>query len=504
MQNEPGIGAQFADIARRHPDFPAMVLGGVMVDYRQFWRIVQAFARRMRGLGIDGQSVVALHTSDALVSVATLLASSLLGAQFVIAGANLARVKALKPTHFLRSLETTEGRKLKFHPIDESWQPSLDGATEFDTGEFGPVDLTRPWLAQHTSGSTGVPKYLSLSQRIVLDRTRAIAGDFPKMTTTVAMLFACTSRPFQARAIGALLHCCTIVIGNDIGLWRKWGVNYVCGSPLQVADRFREITPGRKFRRVETSGGRLTDADALVMLAHFDTVIDVYGASETNKSFITLVTQNPDGSIRRTGRKLDSEIEIVDRDGQPVGPGGSGLVRVRNPYLVSGYVDEPEKTALSFRDGWFHPGDIGTWTADGALEILGREDDLLSIGGVKIYAGLIDMIMSTVPGVQEAICFKNPKAGAVEQLLAFVRFDKLVNRSECIEAIRQAIQDRFGVVLSIGNVHEINKIPRDENGKPQRALAQKMILEKAALRAAERAADEARQAAEAAADPTAS
>ena len=179
-------------------------------------------------------------------------------------------------------------------------------------------------------------------------------------------------------------------------------------------------------------------------------------------------------------------------------------MRVRNPYLAPGYLGQPEKTAQSFRDGWFYPGDIGTWTPDGALEIIGREDDLMSIGGVKIYAGLIDMMLSLVPGVQEAICFKSPKAGAAEQLLAFVRFDPLVRRDECSEAIRQAVSDRFGLLLAMGNIHAIDRIPRDENGKPQRALAQKMILEKATVRAAEQAAERAELAAKAASDPTAS
>jgi acyl-coenzyme A synthetase/AMP-(fatty) acid ligase len=94
-----------------------------------------------------------------------------------------------------------------------------------------------------------------------------------------------------------------------------------------------------------------------------------------------------------------------------------------------------------------------------------------------------------VPGVAAAICVKNPKAGAAEQLTAFVVFDPLVRRDECCEAIRQAVSDRFGILLSMGNIHAIDKIPRNENGKPLRAVAQKMILDGAAAMAAKAAAD---------------
>lgn len=489
MEKDNGIGACFCEVARRHPEFPAMVLQGASVSYRELWSIVRRFAQRMKELGADRHGIVALNTSDPLASIAALLASALLGSQFVIAGPNLARTKALQPTLFLRSAEMHEGRRRTYHLIDQTWWPEPGQEADFSVAEFGPVDLDAPWLAQHTSGTTGTPKYLSLSQRIVLDRTAAIADDFPTAATTVAMLFSATSRPFQARAIGALLNACTIVTGADLAQWRRCGVNYVCGSPLQAADFFRDVVPGRRFQRIETSGGRLSDTDAAVLLDHFQNVIDIYGASETNKTFATLIERGPDGAVVRIGKPLDSEVQIVDRDGRQVASGETGLVRVRNSYMASGYLGHLEKTAQAFRDGWFYPGDIGCFTPSGALEISCREDDLMSIGGVKIYSGLLDMIVKLVPGVQDAICFRNPKAGAGEQLQAFVCFDPLVFRDDCIAAIRQAISDRFGLLISVGNIHAIDRIPRDENGKPQRALAQKMILEQAALRKTQKASE---------------
>ncbi|MDX5402705.1 MAG: AMP-binding protein, partial [Rhodobacterales bacterium] len=328
MDKDKGIGACFCEVARRHPEFPAIVLHGAEINYRELWFIVRRFAQRMKELGADQHGIVALNTSDPLVSIAALLASALLGSQFVIAGPNLARTKALQPTLFLRSAEMHEGRRRTYHLIDETWWPGPEQDADFSLDEFKPVDLDAPWLAQHTSGTTGTPKYLSLSQKMVLDRTAAISGDFPTAATTVAMLFASTSRPFQARAIGALLNACTIVTGADPAQWRRCGVNYVCGSPLQAADFFRTLEPGRKFQRIETSGGRLSDPDAAVLLDHFQTVIDIYGASETNKTFATLIERGPDGAIVRTGRPLDSEVQIVDRNGQPCPVEVAGTVRV--------------------------------------------------------------------------------------------------------------------------------------------------------------------------------
>jgi acyl-CoA synthetase (AMP-forming)/AMP-acid ligase II len=489
----PGIAARFAEAAARHAEFPALVLPQGHLSYRELWRITLTFAQRLQALGVDRHSIVALNTTDPLASVAMLMATALLGCQLVIAGPNLARTKALAPTHFLRTPEMEEGRRRTYALIDAAWLPPPEAGAgsdpdAFDLAGFDPVDPEAPWLAQHTSGTTGTPKYLSLSQRVVLDRTAAIAGDFPAGATTLATLFTCTSRPFQARAIGALLNGCTIVTGTDIAEWRRWGVDYVCASPLQAAQVFRALAPEGKFQRIETSGGRLSDPDARVLFDHFRTVIDIYGASETNKSFATLVTPGPDGTVLRSGRPLDSEVQIIDRAGQPCPVGVVGTVRVRNGYLAPGYIGKPDETARAFRDGWFYPGDIGHWTETGALEILGREDDLMSIGGVKVYATLIDLMISVVPGVEEAICFKNPKAGAAEELLAFVKFAPLVDRGDCVERIRQAITDKFGVMLPIRNIHPIDAVPRNENGKPLREVAQKLVLAEVAARAEAHAA----------------
>lgn len=199
----------------------------------------------------------------------------------------------------------------------------------------------------------------------------------PRLRCCLATPRAC----FRPGQFWALLNGCTILVGNDAGFWRKWGVNYVCGSPQQVADRFRDVAPGRKFRRIKTRGSRLSDSDAEVLLAHIEQVIDIYGARETNKSSSNVLTRNAEGTIRRGGRKLDSEIEIANQDSQLAAEGGTGLVRVRNPYQAAGYLGQPEKTARSFRDGRFYPGDIGAWTPDGALDIIGREDNLMSSAG---------------------------------------------------------------------------------------------------------------------------
>ncbi len=123
-------------------------------------------------------------------------------------------------------------------------------------------------------------------------------------------------------------------------------------------------------------------------------------------------------------------------------------MRVRNPYMVHGYLNSPDATAKSFRDGWFYPGDIATWGENGELVIIGREDDVINIGGYKLNAGMLDMLFNAIPGVREAISFHNPKPNAVEKILVFVVFEKDATRANVIDAACALAKTKLGLSLS--------------------------------------------------------
>ena len=180
----------------------------------------------------------------------------------------------------------------------------------------------------------------------------------------------------------------------------------------------------------------------------------------------------------RRGRKLDSEIEIVDAQGALCPPGQSGAVRVRNPYMVNGYVNDAKATARCFRDGWFYPGDIGQWGPNGELDILGRNDEIFSFGGVKIDAQLIDVIIKSTPGVRDAVCFKSPKADRNE-VCAFIVFEPDTNKSAGAVQVRENYRKHTGLPCFLGPLHEIDEVPYTENGRPMRALCQELILDRA-------------------------
>jgi O-succinylbenzoic acid--CoA ligase len=70
--------------------------------------------------------------------------------------------------------------------------------------------------------------------------------------------------------------------------------------------------------------------------------------------------------------------------------------------MVDGYFDDPAATAAAFIDGWYHTRDAGFVPEPGKLVILGRADDMLNIGGIKLAPHRIEDELRSVPGIADA------------------------------------------------------------------------------------------------------
>jgi len=474
------IGRAFQVIAQSYASFPAVASKQALITYGQLFSVTVSFARQMQARGVGHGSVVALNTGDTLASLACLFATSLLGSGFVVASETLARQKTVMPTHFFKTAEAAGKAGVPFVDIDEGWMPQdivvpSDPLTEF-AGYSSP---DAAWMYLLTSGTTGNPKTVGLSQKVVFDRTLAVSEDYPLARISMASLFDNTSRPFYARALATMLSAGTLVDSLDPAFWAKMGVNLVVGSPRQFEGFLAEEKPSFRIDQVEVAGGKVSDDLARLMTRIFRKITIAYGACETSLSFATQVSVSPDGAVLRTGRPLDSTIEIVDDTGQLCAPGVQGMVRVRNGYMAEGYLNAQSATEKSFREGWFYPGDLACWGPNGDLQIIGRNDDILSFGGLKLDAELIDMILKMTPGVKDAICFKNPKTDAKNEIVAFVVFDPQFDQAECVRAMRENYQRQLNLPCFLGNIHAIDKIPRTVEGKVMRAHCQAMVLERA-------------------------
>jgi fatty-acyl-CoA synthase len=110
-----------------------------------------------------------------------------------------------------------------------------------------------------------------------------------------------------------------------------------------------------------------------------------YGQTEMAPVAVML---QPEDQIRKAGAAgracLNVETRVVDRDGHDVAVGQPGEIVHRSPHAILEYLDDPEKTAEAFRDGWFHSGDLGTLDEEGYLTVVDRIKDMIKTGGENV------------------------------------------------------------------------------------------------------------------------
>ncbi|MEX2355930.1 MAG: AMP-binding protein, partial [Thermaerobacterales bacterium] len=134
--------------------------------------------------------------------------------------------------------------------------------------------------------------------------------------------------------------------------------------------------------------------------------VQTYGLTETASQVATLA---PAEALRRLGSAgkplLPAELRILDRAGRPAAAGAVGEIAVRGPMVTTGYAggdNTPTAAPATFRDGWFHTGDLGYLDREGYLYVVDRRDDLIISGGENVYPAEVEAVLNAHPGVAEA------------------------------------------------------------------------------------------------------
>jgi malonyl-CoA/methylmalonyl-CoA synthetase len=418
------------------PDRPALRFGRdddlVELSYRELAAAASAVAGRLAGC-----SRVAVHATP---SVHTAVG---------VVGALLAGVTAvpINPKLGARELEhvvtdsapdlvlAAPGVELPgaFGGIEQV--PVALRAGECSAGSaHGAAPATAPALVIYTSGTTGPPKGAVLSRAAVAANLDALAEAW---AWTDADLLAHALPLFHVHGLvlgilgplrrgGTVHHLGTL----DAVALAAAGAGLVFGVPTQyhrLADQL-ESDPASaaaigRARLLVSGSAALTAVDHARLRASTGLAVrERYGLTET--LILTAARAGDDPEPGTVGHPVrDTEVRLTalpDTDG--TAEDGLGAVEVRGPALFDGYLNRPDATAAAHTaDGWFVTGDIGRFTASGALALVGRSaTDLIKSGGFKIGAGEIENALLEHPGVAEAAVVGRPDDDLGERIVAFV------------------------------------------------------------------------------------
>ncbi|MCC7286809.1 MAG: long-chain-fatty-acid--CoA ligase [Burkholderiaceae bacterium] len=153
-------------------------------------------------------------------------------------------------------------------------------------------------------------------------------------------------------------------------------------------------------------------------------ICEGYGLSETSPS----VTCNPVDSTAYSGNiglpLPNTELALLDDDGQEVPAGAAGEIAIRGPQVMAGYWQRPEETAkVMTADGYFRSGDIGMVDERGYFRIVDRKKDMILVSGFTVYPNEIEDVLTQMPGVLEAaaVGIADAKAGEAVKVVIVKR-----------------------------------------------------------------------------------
>jgi len=321
-----------------------------------------------------------------------------------------------------------------------------------------------------SSGTTGRPHAIGFTVAQIEARSRRAYRTWMPRTPFLSLIDVAAVTGILT-AYTAISHGFPWAIGSAtedaLALIDRLGIRAMKASPIQLGRLVTHLrAQGRRLpgtvELIESAGSTLPTvlADALRELSDAE-VRNLYGSSESGTVAVGDTAGRPPEEM---GRVLPHvTLEIVGPDGSPLPRGEIGEIRWRTPEQVAGYFRDPDATARSFRDGWFHPGDRGMLTEDGRLILSGRETDLVNVGGVKIDLAALDAIARDWPGVEDAAAFTlTTPLGLPEPALA-LRCGPTVD----LPGLAAAVAQRFSGVRP-ALIYQVGTIPRNAYGKPVR------------------------------------
>jgi len=320
------------------------------------------------------------------------------------------------------------------------------------------VDETDPLGLPYTSGTTALPKGVVRTHRNVIGFARmqlsnlhyrhddVFLGVLPLFHVAMLHLqfqhymIAQTQyiMRFEARAVGDAIHkykitilhaVPTMIIALTEHLERvKYKVSslrvlrYV-GSPMpaDAAKRAWQV-----FGPILTQSYGMTEGTGGTLLFPED---HAKALSHSSKEYI----------LYSAGKPMHGcEIKIVDDSDNEVSTGMMGEICLRSNVMADSYWNKPNETANSFKDGWYHTGDIGRTDKEGYIYILDRKKDIIVSGGENISAREVENIIYEHPAVLECAVIGVPskKWGEEIRAIAVPREEMTITPEEIIEHCR--------------------------------------------------------------------
>ena len=492
----------FEQAVRRHPDIPAYINMGKVLTFRKLEERSRAFAAYLQNeLRLEKGDRIALMMPNLLqypIALFGALRAGLVvvnvnplytprelahqlndsGAKAIVIVSNFAATleKVVFETGIQHVILTRMGDQLSFgkrtlvnfvvkyikklvpkyklpHAVSFREALSIGKQRQYVKPQLQSSDLA---FLQYTGGTTGVAKGAMLSHANIVANIaqakwvgepllRGVKDGVAVIPLPLYHIFALTLNCLLFIELG--ITSLLITNPRDIPSFIKELKRYRCVAITGVNTLFNALLNNEHFKEVDFSSLRLSvgggaSIQSAVAKRWFDTtgshIIEGYGMTECSP--IIAAARNDatehNGSIGVPVPNTD--IRIVDEQGNDVPLGERGELWVKGPQVMQGYWNRPEDSAEVLTDGWMATGDIVVMGKDLNLRIVDRKKDMIIVSGFNVYPNEIEDVVAHNPKVGEVVAIGVPHPVSGETVKIFVtKKDESLTREELRNYCRQ-------------------------------------------------------------------
>jgi long-chain acyl-CoA synthetase len=480
-----------ARTAAAHPDRVAIRAGERTVSYAELDAAVTRCAKRIHGLTGGERTVVAvgslldpdyviayyaaIRSGNIALPVVPLLPAVALKYQLEMSGAGIAFLSAQMNDRFSRIAPgLAEPPQVVVFGGGELLAGGQEGDEDElpDTGEYDPDE---PAAMHFTSGTTGMPKAVLLSQRNVTANAAQVADALQIDAGSVCVICFPTYHPMHMN--GTVIAGATQVLTTEpdlvtaVRLANQGRATHMFSLPAwlnRLAYTGSDDLGLDTVRFVGSGGAALSPVVAEQLRDRLGVpVIQGYGLAETSPLTHFDSPQDPvPGSVGRP--VADTQCRIVGVESRAeVAAGELGEIQLRGPQVMLGYRHHPERAEID-ADGWLSTGDVGYVDATGRLFLVDRIKDVFKHDNFIVSPTEIESVLAGHPAVADCVVVDRPHEVHGGVAYAYVT---LRDGRDQLDEIVHWVNDQLPYYKHIWDAEAVPGIPRSPNGKiPRRDL----------------------------------
>ena len=347
----------------------------------------------------------------------------------------------------------------------------------------------------YTSGTTGKPRGVAVQHRALTNYTWWAASVYVREQSADFALY--TSIGFDLTLTSIFTP---LITGNAVTVYTGWDKEVLVErvvddnqvSVIKITPSHLKLLRDKKIpssncciKRFIVGGEELETGLAKAIHDNFQGSVEIYNEYGPTEATVGCMIHSynhreDNGRTVPIGKPAaNTQIYLLDGDGNPVPESGSGELFISGEGLALGYINRPELTFEKFINGnkyntstLYRTNDLARWLTNGNIEFLGRKDDQVKIRGFRIELGEIEQRLLEHQEVKEAVAISKKNEGGDNFLCAYVVCVGEISTAELREYLLNHLPDYMVPTF----IMKVDSIPLTPNGKVnKRALPEPVI-----------------------------